>query len=123
MTANSLNNRTSRYVQGGQTEVGRNGLEWWDRYSFPIDNTDLEYTVSVADEGRLDLIAHSLYGDYRLWWFIAQYNSILDPVLEIFPGRILRLPTTDRMQLLMTQHKGGIASTRQTSKVLPPVIL
>lgn len=42
--------------------------------------------------GRLDLVAHALYGNPLLWWVLAEYNSIIDPldfdIEEIyFPNR------------------------------------
>lgn len=119
----SVQSKTSRYVQGGQTEIGAIGLEWWNKFNFPKDASDLIYTVEQRFEGRLDLIANAFYNDPRLFWFIAQYNNILDPYAEIVVNRQLVIPTLERVQLLMNNKLGGIASTRSNEIILPAVIL
>lgn len=123
LPSNSTLERLSRYVQGGQSEVGKIGLEWWDRYSFPLDGSDLIYTVELKFVNRIDLIANAFYGEPRYWWFIAQYNNVLDPWAEIFLGRNLRIATLDRLNNLFTKQPGAIASTRLNDLVLPPIVL
>lgn len=110
---NSTNVPNSRYVAGGETEVNRTALEWWERTNFPLDQGDIRYTVDTKSKGRLDLIAHAFYGDTHLWWFVAQYNAILDPYAEVVEGRILRIPTKERMQIMVSGKLGGYPSTRQ----------
>jgi hypothetical protein len=119
----SVQVKTSRYVQGGQTEVGAIGLEWWNKFNFPKDGSDLIYIVEQRFEGRLDLIANAFYNDPKLFWFIGQYNDILDPFAEIVVNRQLVIPTLERVQLLMNNRLGGIASTRSSESILAPVII
>lgn len=119
----SVELRTSRYTQGGLTEVGPIGLEWWDKYNFPSDTSDLQVIVEERYKNRIDKIAEDFYQEPRLWWVIAQYNNILDPYSELTVGRVLYLPTMDRLQLFMTQRVGGIASTRTVETLLKPVVL
>jgi hypothetical protein len=114
MKTNSTLVSGSRYVVGGKTEVNANALEWWERTNFPLDDGDAKYVVDNKSAGRLDLIAYAAYGDSHLWWFIAQYNAILDPFAEVAEGRILRIPTKERVQLMMTAGRlGGYPSTRE----------
>jgi len=120
---NSVHTKTSRYVQGALTEVGPTGLEWWARFTFPTDISDIVYTVNETTVGRLDKIANYFLNDPQLWWLIAQYNNILDPYSEIELGRVLYIPSTDRVQLMMTQKTGGIPTQRGNESILPPVIL
>jgi len=122
-TDNSLKLKNSRLVQGGTTEIGEVGLEWWDRKIYNSDPTDRVYAVENFYEGRLDLIALAFYQEPRWWWFIAQYNHILDPITEIVAGRILYIPTKDRMQRFMIEKPGGVSSTRENQKILPPIIV
>lgn len=110
---NSVLSAGSRYVVGGVTEVNTRALEYWEPNTFRLDDTDRVYTVEARFSGRLDLIAQLLLEDSRLWWFIAQYNAILDPFAEIIPGRMLRVPTKDRAQSMLSGVLGGIASTRE----------
>jgi hypothetical protein len=123
ISTNSLDYRTSRYVQGGLTEVGPVGLEWWEAYDFPTDPSDLLYVVEQKYQNRLDLIANVFYADWTLWWIIAQYNNILDPYSEITSGTILILPTKTRLQKLFIQKTGGTPSTRVPEIILPSIIL
>ena len=120
---NSTNVQNSRYVVGGQTEVNSTRLEWWERATFKQDDSDVRYLIDKKTEGRLDLIAAAFLGDSHLWWFIAQYNSILDPYSEIVPGKILRIPTKERMQLMLVGRQGGYKSTREVplTSILPIV--
>ena len=113
METNSTLVAKSRYVVGGITEVNNTGLEWRERSNFRLDGSDRMYVVQDKYAGRLDLIAQDFLDDSRLWWFIAQYNAILDPFGEIFGGRILRIPTKDRAITMLTGKLGGVASTRE----------
>jgi hypothetical protein len=50
------------------------------------------YTVVQSTEHRLDLISYIHYNTVDLWWLIAQYNEILDPLEEVVMGRVLQIP-------------------------------
>lgn len=93
----SLDNKYSRYIQGGTTAAGTIGLGWWERKIFAKDPSDQVYYVENRLEHRIDLIAHEFFGDSRLWWVIAQYNDLLDPHSEIVAGRMLVIPTKSRL--------------------------
>lgn len=122
-TKNSLVLNTSRYVHGGVTETKNNRIEWWDRAVFQDDPSDQVFVVDNQYAGRLDNIAAVFYGEPRYWWVIAQFNNILDPSTEVIPGRALRLPTRDRLQLMLTGRQGGINSTRNEIPSIPPVVI
>ena len=119
---NSLYNKYSRYVAGGTTEEANGRIEWWERSIFPVDDTDIIYAVENFYENRLDLIASVFYNEPRYWWVIAQYNNILDPFSEITAGRILRIPTKERIPLILSTRQGGTASTKQSINTISPII-
>lgn len=119
---NSLYNRYSRYVAGGTTERANDRLEWWERNIFPRDDSDIVYAVENFYEQRLDLIASVFYNEPRYWWFLAQYNNILDPFTEITAGRFLLIPTPERLALMLGTKKGGVDSTREPVEVISPII-
>jgi hypothetical protein len=50
------------------------------------------YTVVQSTEHRLDLISYIHYNTVDLWWLIAQYNNILDPLTEVVMGKVLQIP-------------------------------
>lgn len=124
MENNSVNLKKSRYVNGGTTEVTESALEWWERVFFQSDDSDLTYAVENAVAGRLDLIANAFYDEPRLWWIIAQYNNILDISEEIVPGRILQIPSKERvMTSFLNGQLGGVTSQREPLQIIKPVIL
>lgn len=108
----SVENKTSRYVLGGKTEVSPGFLEWWNKSLLPNDPTDLIYILEKKFEQRPDLLAHSLYGDPYLWWVICQYNTILDFNTEFVEGVILRIPTQNRVLALISPNKTGGIPTK-----------
>jgi len=120
---NSLLLNTSRYVQGGVSETQNDRIEWWERTIFIKDPTDRVYVVEQIYEGRLDNISNAFYGEPRYWWIIAQFNNILDPSTEIITGRILLIPTKDRLMMMLSGRQGGISSARTEVPSIPPVII
>lgn len=119
---NTLQNRFSRYVAGGTTEAANGFIEWWERYEFPRSTTDIVYAVENFYANRLDMIAVVFYKEPRYSWFLAQYNNILDPFTEVPAGRLLLIPTQERMQLMLGTRKGGFASKREPVSIISPII-
>jgi len=107
----SVQQKTSRYVLGGTTEVSPRLLEWWTKNPLSLDSTDVIYILEKKFEGRPDLLAHSFYGDPYLWWVICQYNAVLDFNSEFVEGLVLRIPTQSRVLSQISPNKlGGIPS-------------
>lgn len=110
----TLNEKNGRYVLGGDTEVSTWALEWWEKKTLESDPSDMAYFVERKYEGRPDLLALTFYGDSNLWWVIAQYNNILDPLVELVEGKLLFLPTPERLNFLRSDvNVGGVKSTRE----------
>jgi hypothetical protein len=95
---NSLQNRTGRYRQGGDTTAVPNRLGWWERHSFPKSTDDIPFKITAKYISRPDLIAFDVYGRSKLMWVILQYNNIIDINQELTEGRILALPSVRRLQ-------------------------
>lgn len=109
------NSKNGRYVIGGDTEVSVAKLEWWNKASIKRDPTDLVYFFEKKYQDRPELLGYVFYGDIGMWWIIAQYNSILDPREELVEGKLLLIPTLERVkhELISPNLKvGGIESTR-----------
>lgn len=109
------NSKNGRYVLGGSTEVSAAAVEWWTRIDIKRDPSDLVYFFEKKYEGRPELLGYVFYGDIGMWWVIAQYNGILDPHAELVAGKILLIPTLERVKqdLINPNLKlGGIPSTR-----------
>ena len=61
------------------------------------DPTDTMYTVPAGGLYRFDLISAQFYGVPDLWWVIALVNNVIDPILTVPPGTLIRVPTKDRL--------------------------
>ncbi len=124
MEKNSTLVKNSRYVAGGTTEVNKVSLEWWERNVFVTDPTDFMYVVEPRFEGRLDLITAVYLGEQniRYWWLVAMLNNILDPYTEVKAGRIVRVPTKERLQNMLSGKMGGVPSTREIPISILPIV-
>lgn len=107
---NSIYNRNSRYVQGGETTVYPNRLGWWDKTTFAFDDTDIVMTLIADYTDRPDKLAADVYGQSSFMWLILQYNNIVDINEEFVEGAIIRLPLPSRVvREIMNQSTGGVA--------------
>lgn len=124
MERNSLYLKNSRYVSGGVTETNQSALEWWERLNFTTDPTDTAYVVENKYEGRLDQIVAVHLGTQFVgsWWVVAMLNNILDPYTEIYEGRVLYLPTRERLSSILDGRLGGTPSTREVPTSILPIV-
>lgn len=107
--ASSTDNKSSRYVQGGLTDLYEKRLGWWDRYTFTKDDTDMVVTLDSKYHQRPDLLAYDMYGSSNYEWLVLQYNNILDIITEFVVGKEIRLPTKSRADrdFLVSQTGGN----------------
>jgi nucleoid-associated protein YgaU len=67
--------------------------------NFPESEEDLEYVIDRII--RPEQIAKDFYGEARLWWVIAVANGIRQPLTGFKPGVRLRIPSPERVQILL----------------------
>ena len=91
---------SSRYNWSVLYHDNKNGDFYGTRQPLKLreDESDLFHIVTDADSKRIDLIAWKYYRDVNLWWIIAEFNNINNP-LEIPVGTTLRIPTYERIQM------------------------
>lgn len=69
----------------------RNGDESLERVQpGPFNTTPKIHTVLPGQ--NIQNIALQYYGDSGSWYYIADYNNILDPFEEVVPGKELLIP-------------------------------
>ena len=121
---NSLLVKNSRFVSGGVSEVNQTAIEWWERRYFSTDPTDSIYVVESRFVGRLDWIVGIHIGEkfVQNWWVVAMINNILDPYTEIYEGRVLYIPTRERMSSILEGKLGGIPSAREVPPSILPIV-
>lgn len=122
MQNNSLQVKSSRYVSGGVTETNGRAIEWWERVVLETAPDDTQFVVEKRFAGRLDLIAAVFLDEPRYWWVIAQLNNILDPASEVVEGIVLRIPSRERMKLILGGKLGGVPSTRDIKPSVFPIV-
>ena len=57
--------------------------------------TSRRFRIPKVAESRPDLISYSAYGNVDLWWLIMEHNNIIDPIDELYAGRIIEIPSLD----------------------------
>lgn len=105
---NSTKNRNSRYVQGGLTDIYNKRLGWWEKRLLEKQNDDFVFAILKEEAGRPDLISQRVYGKAIYAWLVLQYNNIVDPEVELVPGKVITMPSQTRLTLdIITKAEGG----------------
>lgn len=98
----------SRYVHGGTTTVHPTRLGWWSRRKLPTSDDDIFLVVNARYARRPWMVAHDYYGEHNYEWLILQYNAILDVNDEFVVGKVIRIPTPQRLGLeILSGTVGG----------------
>ncbi len=89
----------NRYTNGTITVTRDNKQFLVLRKPLNLDTANTDVTVTIQQDliQRLDLISQKAYGTPNLWWVIAEFNGINDPLFDLRPGTILRIPSLDRV--------------------------
>lgn len=91
---NVVNQSTSRYSLQRTTIKEYEGARMYEYpYQPEVPRSLDDKYIYVTENVRLDQLAHSEYGDSKLWWIIAKVNSIFNPLDELKYGTVLRIPT------------------------------
>jgi hypothetical protein len=112
MKDSTQNKTNGRYVLGGVTEVSTRFIEWWERNDVYYDTSDIVYVLEDRYVGRLDRLMTAFYGNPQKAWMLLMYNNIIDADEELVAGKILLMPTPDKLNTLFKATKlGGIPTT------------
>ena len=104
----SVENKSGRYVQGGDTFVHEKRLGWWERLDIEERQDDEDFIVTGKYVGRPDLIAYDKWGKANLAWLVLQYNNIVDLTEELVEGALLVLPSQRRVVTgILVRQTGG----------------
>lgn len=81
-------------------------FQFWDTPDFPQilpQENDRFLDVDDGYVGRLDLVAHDMYGDVNLWWVIALANKIDVIPTGVKFGMRLRIPEKTYVDSLLAK--------------------
>ena len=68
------------------------------------------FVVTEAFEANLPGIAFEIFGDIELWWALALYNGIVDPIDDVSVGTRLLIPDREYLiSLLETYDPNSLA--------------
>lgn len=62
---------------------------------------------NVESFEHLPNIAYKMYGNTTLWWIIASYNGIINPLL-LQPGTVLQIPNLSQINIYLNSLKTNI---------------
>ncbi len=65
---------------------------WNSLSDFKMTYEPTYYRVVAIDVCRPDLISYKVYGTTEFWWVICLVNNINNPLVDIVPGMILKIP-------------------------------
>lgn len=102
----------------------------YSRYT-PVDNTNSEYsifksayknirfalpyasirTVRASDMANLPGLAFELYKDVSLWRLLLAYNGVQDPIQDIYPGFVLKVPDKSDIIAYIAQQQNNTQPT------------
>jgi len=87
----ALNNKNGPYAT---TEVVNGYLDVLNFVDIPVQNDDVQFTITSLYMHRPDLLAYDLYQDSQLWWVFAVRNKdvIKDSIYDFVPGQVIFLP-------------------------------
>ena len=50
------------------------------------------YRLKGDDLMRLDLVSYKVYGTVNFWWLLGSYNHILNPLVDMQVGDLIKVP-------------------------------
>ena len=101
----SIAKRDCRYVQGGITEESGSKLAWWERKTFETGfPDDTEFTITNQYNKRPDLVSFLFFDNAKYDWLILQYNNIIDLNEEFCTGKIILVPSRNRVTQELTSY-------------------
>lgn len=89
----------TRYTNGiiSKTREGATFILLRKSLNLPPSPGDTMVAIKQEDVLRPDLISQKAYSTPNLWWVIFDYNNIRDPIFDLKPGQILKIPQMERV--------------------------
>lgn len=96
-------NKSSRFTNGGTTDLGPKFLGWWERTNVSQEYDDVFIEIDATTDRRPDIIAKRYLGSETMQWLVLQYNAIIDLETELTVGTKIRLPSVKRALSIMAR--------------------
>lgn len=74
-------------------------LSYYEPINIPYDSSDYYLEIPTKYDLKPGLLANDLYGDPQLLWIFSIMNrdTITDPLFDFRAGKIIRIPTRERL--------------------------
>ena len=66
-----------------------------------------QYKVTSTDMANLPGISYVTYGTVDLWRAILEFNGLTDPLSDIYPGVVLRLPSKTALLSVLSESNSS----------------
>ena len=78
-------------------------LGYYEPLYLPQHSTDYYMVIPTEYDLKPGMLAYNLYGDAQLLWIFSIYNreTIIDPLFNFRAGKIIRVPTKERLLSLI----------------------
>lgn len=78
-------------------------MGYWGEISLPYDLSDVYMIITTEYHLKPGKLANDLYGNPQLMWVFSAYNrdNLLDPLNDFVEGKIIRVPTKNRLMSLI----------------------
>ena len=63
-----------------------------DYLSLSTVRTSSTFVVTQDTAAHPDLISYNHYGSTDYWWVICMFNSIVNPLVDLYVGKVLQIP-------------------------------
>jgi hypothetical protein len=92
--SSSFNFKRSSWLKNCRVNTLGDGVESWSFFDdVPvIQERSTDIFLTLESRLRPEQIADDVYGKPELWWVIALANKVRLPLVELYPGRTLRVP-------------------------------
>lgn len=78
-------------------------MGYYNHRNLPKSPTDYYYIIPTKYDLKPGLLAYDLYGDAQLLWVFSIFNRdiLQDPLFDFRAGKIIRIPTKDRLEEIL----------------------
>lgn len=59
----------------------------------------------ILDDDSWTSISYKFYNTYKLWWLICKFNGITNPFYEIIPGKVIKVPSKQLVDVIIETIK------------------
>lgn len=86
-------------------------LDWLSAYYIDMQiEVPASRSFEITDPWVANLpgLAFNMYDDINLWWVLALYNGIVDPINDVYVGRTMRAPNKEDVVAYLADRRARV---------------